>query len=109
MLWDPSKDKPRVEPLSLEGLVQWLETQPPETKYKYTQIYDCLWARYMQAIGNEKIEFNNEEFPDGVNEVVQAPTHLGYKGGIDDNERWNYKAALERGKKVLAKRLATTD
>ncbi len=97
MLWDPKKDiKTEVEPLSLEGLVQWLETQDQKTEYKYTQSYDCLWARYMKAIGNEKIEFFMGQFPPKVWEVVRTTDESGVS-------RWTYGAALKRGKEALAR------
>ena len=36
---------------SLQGLIAWLETQPAETEYEYTNTSDCLLCRYFKARG----------------------------------------------------------
>ena len=43
---------------SLEGLISWLETQPPETEFLYCNTSDCLNARYLRARGIELASYN---------------------------------------------------
>lgn len=38
-------------PLSLEGLIAWLEKQPAETTYHYMNTDDCLFCRYLRVCG----------------------------------------------------------
>jgi hypothetical protein len=55
MLYDPkweTKTKPTpAAPLSVGGLVAWLETQNPAAEYQFTDISHCLLARYFQSLG----------------------------------------------------------
>ena len=51
MLYDP-KWEVKADPLSLESLIAWLETQPPETEYEWTDCHGgCLIGRYFAAMG----------------------------------------------------------
>ena len=36
---------------TLDGLIEWLEGEPPEMKYHYLDHHDCLAARYFRSIG----------------------------------------------------------
>lgn len=50
MLYDPKwNTKTAVEPLSVEGLIAWLERQPAGTKYDYGCNGHCLLATYLRA------------------------------------------------------------
>jgi hypothetical protein len=56
MLYDPkwgAKPTPKTKPkiLSLEGLITWLETQNPATRYSFVSNTGCLLARYFRAKG----------------------------------------------------------
>ena len=56
MLYDPkweveTKKANKVNPVSLEGLISWLETQDPATRYSYGDNEGCLLARYFRASG----------------------------------------------------------
>ena len=36
---------------SLDGLIEWLETQDPNTTYDYKNNKDCLFCRYLRSVG----------------------------------------------------------
>jgi hypothetical protein len=40
-----------VDPVSLDGLIAWLEQQDPSTRYDYSSNCGCLLARYFTSIG----------------------------------------------------------
>lgn len=48
--WD-AKFEQRVDPLSLRGLVQWLEKQPASTEYRYADPFSCLHTQWRLAAG----------------------------------------------------------
>jgi hypothetical protein len=51
MLYDP-KWEAKSEPLSLEGLISWLEKQPADQRYNFFDCEgECLFGQYMRAIG----------------------------------------------------------
>lgn len=48
--WKPETET-KPDAFSLEGLIAWLETQPPETKYDYCDSGACLLHQYFTANG----------------------------------------------------------
>jgi len=56
MLYDPKWEKttkPAVR--SLAGFMAWLEQQPPEMEYRFTQPDRCAVAQYLKAMGETNI------------------------------------------------------
>ena len=43
----------KLEPFSLDDLIAWLETQPKNTAYDFTDPEQCLWAHYTIARGGK--------------------------------------------------------
>ena len=50
MLYNQNWEKPK-DPMSLDGLIQWLETKDPDEKYCYIVSEGCLLAQYFRAKG----------------------------------------------------------
>lgn len=50
MLFNPDWKKEAKEP-SLDGFIEWLETQNPKTRYDFSDCETCAVARYMGTIG----------------------------------------------------------
>lgn len=88
----PAETKPDV--FSLDGLIAWLEKQPPETEYNFKDTRDCLLCRYFRAMGlgdvrvggtSVHIDGRHVEFPPAMtNAAVRRPA----RGS------WDYKTAL---------------
>ena len=53
MLHNPDWDKTKTNPLSLDAVIAWLEKQPADGKYVYSDCRDCLAAQYNASIGRE--------------------------------------------------------
>lgn len=91
-------------PLNLGGLIAWLETQDPETKYNWNSIHTCLVARFMFAsTGKDCRDRGNW----GVTyEQVCGGTgnyhFIGCNGKSEwrDHPDWTFGRALERAKEV---------
>lgn len=113
MLYDKRWDKQietKPEPLSLAGLVAWLETQNPMTTYRYTNIDDCLVIRYVRSLGYKdawgatgyRPSFNYS--PWGILPSIFFMKRIPVEmleianGGF---YRETYGAALERARKLL--------
>ena len=45
-------------PIGLDGLIDWLEGQDPETEYDYGQSRECLMTVYGHAVGQLGISFS---------------------------------------------------
>lgn len=59
MLYDPKwEKKTATDPLSLEGLIAWLETKNPDESYNFHDCKGaCLWDQYMgRCTGSEEYE-----------------------------------------------------
>lgn len=41
----------KSDEFSLRALAAWLEKQPPETQYCYSNLFDCLLSRFVRATG----------------------------------------------------------
>lgn len=48
-----AEEKPKVDPYSIRGLIAWLETQDPATRYSYGNAENCLWEHYARSIGHK--------------------------------------------------------
>lgn len=107
MLYDPKWEKraaTKVPALSLAGLIQWLETQNPNTHYPYSNIHDCLLSRYFRARGYRWAYcgvggFNYSWF------FLPPLFRASYPSVMDDvavSSPRTYGAALERARKISA-------
>lgn len=67
MLYDPKWEKPaqtKPAPRSLESLIAWLETQPPETTYDYCKPGTCLVAQWLIASGEPQFKLTSFQVSD---------------------------------------------
>lgn len=93
-----------VEP-SLEGLLRWLETHDPETKYDYCESDTCLITRYMASLGLRQSSYESswnyggKSYEDSVFRPIARGNPL-----VPDHERWTYGAAADRCRALLAGR-----
>lgn len=56
MLFDPKWERQtKVDPLSLDAVISWLEQQPSDKIYCYMDLGKCLAAQYNASIGREYI------------------------------------------------------
>ncbi len=88
MLYDKRWDA-KVEQPSLTGLIAWLEKQPGGTTYDFGDPYNCLVARYLQAIAHTPYCLSSWDVQKmfgykGFEAVVKGP--------------YTYKAALQRAR-----------
>lgn len=93
MLYNPKWD----DPLTLERLIAWLETQDQTTVYEYQNTRDCLLCRYLNAsgqrgvsVGSNLVWRNGEPkfLSDGLDRVATRRPHT-------------YGSALERAREEL--------
>jgi hypothetical protein len=92
MLYDKRWDKPEVksDPFSLESLIAWLEKQPEDKTYCYTDTGQCLLSQYFLSNGFENVavgpyDFDHgsdfqykEKLPPSFNEIAQGrPRQFG--------------------------------
>ena len=97
MLYDPKWDKTKATP-SVEGLLAWLEQQPADGCYRFTEPSACVAGRYYASIGQAP-----RAFIGGVPCSVEAD--LGVDGmrliSALHAEPQTYGAALYRLRAIL--------
>lgn len=86
MLYDPKWEAPaKVDPLSIDSLIAWLEKQPPKQKYSFHDARNCLIAQYLSAAGEKSC-------------VLYANEVELYFGYVAVERPWTFGAALERAR-----------
>ncbi len=103
MLYDKKWDqKVKETELSLDGLIAWLETMPPEGEYDWYSIKGCVFCQYQKAAGKwvKHIEF--EYLPESRYDyhLIGANNTETTSGTKAD---WTFGKALERARKVQAR------
>ena len=101
MLYDPKWEKP-ADVFSLESLIAWLEQQPSETVYWYTNQGRCLLSQYFAAMGFENpFVFSNGNFHHGPDQkqITYYPPRLDF---IALEYPRTFGGALERTRKTRA-------
>lgn len=61
---------------SLQSLIAWLETQPPEQTYRYSRNDDCLLAQYFTAMGFENVVMLASYFEHGEGKAEFLPVEI---------------------------------
>lgn len=85
-------------PNSIDGLINWLRTQPPDTAYQYNRGSTCLLARYFRAVGVPCVGVDHVNRYDLMRETPLA-------AGLDQAAKgppggWTYGDALARAEKI---------
>lgn len=83
---------------SLEGLISWLETKPPETTYCYTDIGGCLVYQYFHARGIPICSMGALDWSDTTGGQHLLPP--GLNAVAVGNPR-TYGGALQRAREML--------
>jgi hypothetical protein len=89
--------------MSVNALLGWLNSHPPEQRYEYTNSRNCLICRYFDAIGEEYTNVyvatydgkdgNSRDLPEHFNNIAVG-------NAVDRN--WTFGDAAQRAKLVLA-------
>jgi hypothetical protein len=91
--------KPEV--FSLEGLRDWLKTEPPTKVYCYSNLGDCLIHRYLCAFGLDgSSEYSHFMDTQIRLEIAGDFSHCWQNRAAD----YTYGAALDRCNKAIAAR-----
>jgi hypothetical protein len=97
MLHNPNWQKPKVN--TLESLIAWLETKPPEQRYTYTNGWTCMVAQYYKAKGYWFVTVGPTRFGHGLNRNEELP--FGFNAVAARGEP-TFGAALERARGYVA-------
>jgi hypothetical protein len=62
MLYNPNWDNPPAQssPLTIDRLIAWLETQPPDEEYRYKESRECAICQMLRATGYPKATVGSE-------------------------------------------------
>lgn len=95
MLYDP-KWEVKADPLSMEGLIAWLEKQPAAKRYNYNNCQGkCLYGQYMAAHGVVWEESGATE-----NRTARGEFCSLVYGTVASCRPWTFGAALKRARAV---------
>jgi hypothetical protein len=97
MLYNPSWNRFK-DILSVNSLIQWLETQPPDGRYSYINEKDCMLCRYFRDMGLEKVIVDpfRVGHSGGEFELPQSLDKISMGSGQYD---WSFGGALERARR----------
>lgn len=104
--WDRTETKPDV--FSLESLIAWLQKQPWNGKYEYSNCRECLLTQYFLAMGYQNVEIDDLSLrhdggkialPSLFNAIALDKSEIFHRPG---DYRWTFGAALDRARKALA-------
>lgn len=100
MLFNLNWKQPEIkaDPFSLDALIAWLEKQPGEGKYEYTDSDRCMVAQYLKASRAQRYDLTPGELVEiGWAEIAVGPGGLSCEDcralGV-----WTFGAALERAR-----------
>ena len=102
MLYDPKWEKQtKADPLTLAGLIAWLETKPSEGTYDWWNVGGCLLCNYLRETFG--VQMPSSQAWSGHDSF--GPNTLGPSWGyyeVCQTKPWTYGAALERARKHIA-------
>lgn len=96
MLFDPKWEVAvKADPLSLDSLIEWLETQNPQQQYDYCWPETCAVAQYLVAKNHPQTVLTSMELDRlGWHEIAQGTSEDGAA------DRWTFGAVLRRARKA---------
>jgi hypothetical protein len=98
MLHNPSWNKSK-NILSVNSLIQWLETKPPDGRYSYISIKDCMLCAYFRDMGLERVIVDPFWVGHSGGEVFELPQSLDNISRGSGQYDWSFGGALERARR----------
>lgn len=99
--WSQTETETKPDVFSLEGLIAWLETQPPETEYNFMDCNGgCLIGQYLLANGQENFRKWHDVPPPLC--AVAGQSACKDDGSPAGEEGLTFGAALSRARALLA-------
>jgi hypothetical protein len=93
MLYDPRWEQKNKN--TLLGLIAWLETQDPNTRYDYCDASGCVVGNYLKSLGVTPFDLKPEEL-DALHPCLNSVA-CGTIYPLD----WTYGGALKRARAAL--------
>jgi hypothetical protein len=101
MLYDKRWGETKVDPFNLDNLIAWLEKQPADMSYVYTNPCGCVLAQYFQQYGYRRVSTlgvyaadDSIKLPEGWDRIASG--HGCYLKDID--KRLTFGRALGRAR-----------
>lgn len=99
MLYDPKWQKQvetKLDPLSLDAFIAWLEKQPGETEYDWYNYHYCIVGRFVTSV-RKTLPFEERVCRlGGPNYWSVGP----WRNDVGLPRPWTYAAALDRARKL---------
>jgi hypothetical protein len=102
MLWDPKKDKVNGLEYTLDHLISWLETMPPEETYSYSNSERCALCQFLKSQGYPHPIVNAVRWGRFSETEESLPPHFDWISRGASHSR-SYGAMLERAKAIRDK------
>lgn len=98
MLFNKSTGKPDI--LSLDNLIAWLEQQPADETYPYSESRGCVLAQYFTAMGLKDVLVTPGQYAAGRFSYPRKLLPAGWEGIANGfpSGAWTFGAALRRAK-----------
>jgi hypothetical protein len=105
MFFDPgTKTETKTDLLALDSLIAWLEKQPANRTYCYTDNGHCLIGQYLEQTLGEPVSVGPLEYQTrallGTEADIRLPRSWNHVASVWPH---NFGAALERARQLVAK------
>lgn len=100
MLYDPKWEKPvetQIDPFLLGSLIAWLEQQPAQKTYRYTDPRNCLLCQYFTAHGFSEVHVTMNNMRHSLGEI-EFPRTFSWDVSNAYPQDSTFGAALERAR-----------
>ena len=110
MLYDFRRwEKPEIktDPFKIESLIAWLEKQPADKEYEFTDCGSCALAQYFLAHGYTEVNMGTDSFDYGPNFKYEAELPSGWNDLVNpftgDRDVRTFGGVLLRARKLARK------
>lgn len=97
----PGEQQTKADPLTLPNLIAWLEQQPADKVYCYTDHGRCLIGQYLTSLGYTSVSvYSNDWFSHSKNSYVELPASFDNVAIFGDR---TFGGALKRAREYAAR------
>jgi hypothetical protein len=96
MPFDATPIETPIDTFTLDGLIAWLATQDPNTRYEFNDGNDCLITRFVLANGGRRARLHTRRTTLGGTFLYRVPTGKKNAFGLREMRDWLAPPEIQR-------------